>query len=236
MWDLDHKEGWAWRIDASELRCCRRPLRLPWTAKRSNQSILKGISPKYSLEGLVLKLKLQYISLMWRADLLEKPWCWERLEAGGERGDWGWDGWMASLTLWTWVWANSGRWWRTEKPGVLQSMGSQRLGHDLRTEQQMNFGGQQPSSSWRSVNDPEIMIRQVYERPNQLHVHNHTEWVRFQQLQITHWEQDLWPTVEVRQDWKLLGMDKGEMLPHWRHGADWKEEGCYCMQPHLKAT
>ena len=157
-------------------------------------------------------------------------------KGGGEGDNRGQDGPMASPTQVTWVSASSGRWWRTEKPGVLQSMGSQRLGHDLRTEQQMNFGGQQPSSSWRSVNDPEIMIWQVCERPNQLHVHNHTEWFRFQQLQITHWEQDLWPTVEVRQDWKLLGMDRGEMLQCWRHGADWKEEGCYCMQPHLKAT
>ena len=66
----------------------------------------------------------------------KRPWCWERLKAGGEGGDRGWDGWMASLNQWTWVWANSGRSWRTGKPGVLQSMGLQRVGHDWATEQQ----------------------------------------------------------------------------------------------------
>ena len=66
------------------------------------------------------------------------PWCWERLKSGGEGGDRGWDGWMASLTQWTWVWASSGRWWRTGKPGVLQSMGSQRVGQDLVAGQQDN--------------------------------------------------------------------------------------------------
>ena len=65
-----------------------------------------------------------------------RPWCWQRLRAGGKGGDWGWDGWMASLTSWTWVWANSRRRWWTEKPGMLQSTGSQRVEHDLATEQQ----------------------------------------------------------------------------------------------------
>ena len=118
------------RIDAFELWCWTRLLRVPWTA-RSNQSILKEISPEYSLEGLMLKLKLQYFGhLIQRADSLEKPWCWERLKAGGEGDNRGWDGWMASLTQWTWVWASSWRWWRTGKPSVLLSMGSQRVGHD----------------------------------------------------------------------------------------------------------
>ena len=66
----------------------------------------------------------------------KRPWCWERLRAGGEGGDRGWDRWMASLTQWTWVWANSQRQWRTGKPGVLQSMGSQRMEHGLATGQQ----------------------------------------------------------------------------------------------------
>ena len=66
------------------------------------------------------------------------PWCWERLRAGGEGGNRGWDGWMASPTQWAWVWANSGRWWRTGRPGVLQSVGPQRVGHDLVTEQQQS--------------------------------------------------------------------------------------------------
>ena len=107
-----------------------------WTARRSNQSILKEISPEYSLEGLMLKL--QYFGhLMWKATHLKRPWCWERLKAGGERDDRGWDGWMASPTRWTWVWVSSGRWRPTGKPDILQSMGSQRVGHDWATEQQL---------------------------------------------------------------------------------------------------
>ena len=79
------------RIDAFELWCWRRLLRVPWTARRSNQSILKQISPECSLEGLILKLKLQYFGyLMWRTDSFEKPWCRERLKAGGEVDDRGW--------------------------------------------------------------------------------------------------------------------------------------------------
>ena len=123
------KKAESWRIDAFELWCWRRLLRVPWIAKRSNQSILKEISPKYSLEGLMLKLKLQYFGhLMWWTDSLEKtqrPWCWERLKAGGEEDNRGWNGWIASPTLWTWRWVNSGSWWWTGKPGKLQSMGSQ---------------------------------------------------------------------------------------------------------------
>ena len=115
--------------------CWRRILKVPWTARRSNQSILKAINPRYSLEGLMLKLKLQY-SATWCEELthLKRPWCWERLKAGWEGDGSGWDGWMASLTQWTWVWANSGSWWWKGRPGVLQSMGSQRVGHDWVTE------------------------------------------------------------------------------------------------------
>ena len=105
MWELDYKECWAPKnLDAFELWCWRRLLRVPWTARRSNQSTLKEISPGCSLEGLMLKLKLQYFGhLMQRADSLKRPWCWERLRAEGEGDDRGWDGWMASPTQWTWV-------------------------------------------------------------------------------------------------------------------------------------
>ena len=123
------------RIDAFELWCWRRLLRVPWTARRSNQSILKESSPEYSLEGLMLKLKLQYFGhLMWRTDSLEKTLMLWKTEAGGEGDDRGWDGWMASLTQWTWIWVNSGSWWWTAKPGMLQSRGSQRFGCDWVTE------------------------------------------------------------------------------------------------------
>ena len=79
------------RIDAFELWCWRRLLRVPWTARRSNQSILKESSPEYSLEGLMLKLKLQYLATWWEElTHCKRPWCWERLKAGGEEGDRGW--------------------------------------------------------------------------------------------------------------------------------------------------
>ena len=118
------KKAECQRTDAFELWCWRRLLRVPWTARKSNQSILKEISPEYSLEGLMLKLKFQYFgNLMWRTDSLEKSW--ERLKARGEGDDRGWDGWMASPTQWNWVWVGSGHWWWTGKPGMLQSMGSQ---------------------------------------------------------------------------------------------------------------
>ena len=102
------KAKW-WRTDAFELWCWRRLLRVPWTARRSNESIPKEISPEYSLVGLMLKLKLQYFDhLMQKTDSLERPWYWERLKAEGEGGNRGWDGWMASMTQWTWVWVSSG--------------------------------------------------------------------------------------------------------------------------------
>ena len=123
------------RIDAFELWCWRRLLRVPWTARRSNQSILKEISPRCSLEGLMLKLKFQYFAT-WCEELThwKRWWCWERLRAGGEGDDRGWDGWMASLTRWTWVLVYSGSWWWTGRPGVLRFMGSQRVGYDWVTE------------------------------------------------------------------------------------------------------
>ena len=100
------KKAEFWRTDAFELWCWIRLWRVPWTSRRLNQSILKEINP----EGLMLKLNPQYFGhLMQRANSLERPWCWERLRTGGKRGDRGWEGWMASPTRWTWVWANSGR-------------------------------------------------------------------------------------------------------------------------------
>ena len=96
----------------------------------------KEISPGCSLEGLMLKLKLQYFGhLLWRGDSFwKRSWCWEGLGAGGEGDDRGWDGWMASPTQWAWVWVNSGSWWWIGRPGVLWFMGSQRVGHDWVTE------------------------------------------------------------------------------------------------------
>ena len=123
------------RIDVFKLWCWRRLLRVPCTARRSNQSILKEISPGCSLEGLMLKLKLQYFGhLIQRVDSLEKTLMLGRIGGGGQGDDRGWDGWMASPTRWTWVWASSRSWWWTGRPVVLQSMGSQRVRHDWVTE------------------------------------------------------------------------------------------------------
>ena len=109
MWSWIIKKADCWRIDVFELWCWRRLLRVPWTARRFNQSILKEISLEYSLEELMLKLKLQTFGyLMWRTDLLENNFMLERLKSGGEGDNRGWDGWMASLTRWTWVWTTSG--------------------------------------------------------------------------------------------------------------------------------
>ena len=117
-------------FDAFELWHWRRLLRVPWTARRSNQSILKEISPGCSLEGLMLKLAT------WCEELthLKISWCWERLRAGREGDDRGWDGWIASPTQWTWVWVDSGSWWWTGRPSILRFMGSWRVGHDWAAE------------------------------------------------------------------------------------------------------
>ena len=129
------KKAECQRIDAFELWCWRRFLRVPWMVRGSNQSILKYINLEYSLDGLMLKLKLQYFGhLMWKAYSIEKTQMLGNIEDRREGDDRAQDDWMPSLTQWTWVWASSGRWWRTVKPGVLQSMGLQRVRCDWATE------------------------------------------------------------------------------------------------------
>ena len=150
MWELDGEESWARRIDAFELWCWRRLLRVPWTARRSNQSILKEVSPWCSLEGLMLKLKLQYFDhLMQRSDSLEKTLMLGRIGAGREGDDRAWDGWMASLTWWTWFWVDSVSWWWTGRPGLLRFMVSQRVGHDW--EPELNWTELINVASWLAV-------------------------------------------------------------------------------------
>ena len=119
-------------IDAFDWWCWRRLLRVPWTARRSNQSILKEISTEYPLEGLMLKLKLQYFGhLMVR---IERTLMLGKIEGGKRRG-WQRMRWLDAITdQWTWVWVNSGCWWWTGRPGVLQAMGLQRVRHDWVTE------------------------------------------------------------------------------------------------------
>ena len=128
------KKAEHWRIDAFELWCWRRVLRVPWAARKSNQSILK------------ISLNVRWKDWCWScscnnlATWCEEPthwkrsWCWERLKVKGAEGDRRWDSYKASLARWTWSWANPRREWRTQKPGVLQSMGSQRVGYDWVTE------------------------------------------------------------------------------------------------------
>ena len=128
------KKAEHWKTDAFKLGCWRRLLRVPWTARRSNQSILKKINPEYSLEGLMLKF--QYFGhLMRRAHSLEKTLMLGKIEDRRKRG-WQRMRCLDGITDWTCVWANSRRWWRTGKPGMLQSTESKRVGHDLATEQQ----------------------------------------------------------------------------------------------------
>ena len=107
MLELDIKKAECQRINVFELWCCIRLLRALWTARRSNQSFLKKINPEYSLEGLMLKLNLQYVGhLMWRTDSLKESLMVGKIEGRRRKGDGGWDGWITSLTQWTWVWAN----------------------------------------------------------------------------------------------------------------------------------
>ena len=122
------------RIDAFELWCWRRHLRVPWTARRSNQPTLKEIGPGCSLEGLMLKLKLQYFGhLMWRVDWLEKTLMLGgiggRRRTGRQRMRW-----LDGITDSEWVWVNSGSWWWTGRPGMLRFMGLQRVRHNRATK------------------------------------------------------------------------------------------------------
>ena len=129
------KKAECQRIDAFELWCWRRLLKDPWTARRSYQSIQANQSWIF-----IRRTDAEAeTSILWpphaKSWLIGKDWCWERLGEGGEGDDSrGWDGWMASLTRWTWVGVNSGSWWWTGRPGVLGFMGSQRVGHDWETE------------------------------------------------------------------------------------------------------
>ena len=134
MWELDHEDGWAPK------NWCFRTVVLEKTVESSLYSKeFKPVNPKENQPWIFVgrtnaEAEAPVIwHLMQRADSWKRPWCWERLKAGGEAGNRGWDDWMASLTQWTWAWANSRRWWRTRKPGVLQSMGSQRVRHNWAT-------------------------------------------------------------------------------------------------------
>ena len=135
MWELGYKETWALKNWCFLTIVLERTLESPLDSKDIQQSILKEVSPEYSLGGLILKRNPNTLAT-WCEEQTpwKRSWCWERLKALGEGDDRGWEGWMASLIQWTWVWVNSGSWWWTGKPGVLQSMESQRVGHHWVTE------------------------------------------------------------------------------------------------------
>ena len=133
---LHHAPSEHWRIDAFELQCWTGLLKVPCTARRSNQSVFREINPEYSLDGLMLKQKLQYFGLLIRtADSLEKSLVLGKIEGRRRRGHQRVRWLMASPMQWTWTWANSGRWWGTGRPGVQPSMGSQRVRNHWATEQ-----------------------------------------------------------------------------------------------------
>ena len=143
--------------------CWRRLLRVPWTAMRSKQSILKEISPEHSLEGLMLKLKLQYFGhLMW-TDSLEKTLMEGKTDDRRRKGTRGWDGWNASPTQWTWVWASSASWWWTGKPGVLQSMGLQTVRQQWAIELEFE-------KSWKMYSYQMMKATMTSHRTNSYHV------------------------------------------------------------------
>ena len=132
-WTL--KKAECQRIDAFELWYWIRLLRVPWTARRSNQSILKRSVLNIHWKDWCWRWNSNTLAT-WCEELthLKRPWCWEWLKAGGEGDLRGWDGWMASPTQWTWIWVDSGSWWWTGRPGMLWFMGWQKVGHDWTTE------------------------------------------------------------------------------------------------------
>ena len=161
LWKLDHKEGWVlknWCFWTVVLETLESPLDC------------KEIKPVYSKRKSTLNIFWK--GWYWSSNTLA-TWCWERLKPRGEGDDRGWDGWMASPTQWPWVWGNSGRWWRTGKPGVLQSMGSrcsrvQRVGHGAATEQQqyksrsvLSTFLHQGKSTWGQILYCEFVVSQL---------------------------------------------------------------------------
>ena len=134
MWELDHIEGWAPKNWCFSTVVLEKILESSWDCKE-----IKLVNPKRNQPWIFIRRTDAEAPIHWPPDannwlIRKRPWCWERLKAGGKGDDRGWDGWMASPTQWTWVWVDSGSWWWTGKPGVLQSMGSQRVRHNWATE------------------------------------------------------------------------------------------------------
>ena len=136
MWKWDYKKSWALKNWCLWTVLFEKTLESPLDCKE--------IQPVHPKRKSVLNVHWKDQCWSWNSNplaiwceeltQLKRPWCWAGLKAGGEGDDRGWDGWMVSLTQWTWVWVNSRSWWWTGRPGVLLSMGSQRVGHDWVTE------------------------------------------------------------------------------------------------------
>ena len=137
MWELDHKEEWALKNWCFWTVVLEKTLESPLDSKKIKPVNPKGNQPWIFTGGTDAEAETP---VLWPPDAkswlthLKRPWSWERLKVGGEGDDWGWDGCMVSSTRWTWVWANSGSCWWPERPGVLQSVGSQRVRHNWATK------------------------------------------------------------------------------------------------------
>ena len=133
MWELVYKESWVLKSWCFWIVVLEKTIESPLDCKA-----IQPVHPKGSQSWIFIGRTNAETLIFWPPDAkswhLKRPWCWERLKAGGEGDDRGWDGWVASPTPWTWVWVSSLSWWWTERPGVLQSMGSQRVGHNWVTE------------------------------------------------------------------------------------------------------
>ena len=142
MWELDYKESWALKNKCFWTVVLEKTLESPLDCKeiqpvhpKGNQSwMFIGRTDAEAETPNALATCCEELT-HWKT-----PWCWERLKAGGEGADRGWDSWMASATQWTWIWASSGSWWWTGKPGMLHSMGSQRVRHNWATELNWRLG------------------------------------------------------------------------------------------------
>ena len=136
IWELDYKESWAPKNSCFWIVVLEKTLESSMDWKKIQPVYPKGNQSWIFIGRTDAEAGNSNTLATWCKELThqKRPWCWERLKVGGEGNDTGWDGWMASLTPWTWVWVSSRSWWWTGKPGMLQSMGSQRVRHDWATE------------------------------------------------------------------------------------------------------
>ena len=143
MWELDYKESWALKNWCFWTVVLEKTLESPLDCKETQPVHPKGNQSWTFIGRTDAEAEMLNTLATWCEELThwKRPWCWEGLKAGGEGVDRGWDGWMASQTQWTWVWVNSRSWWWTGRSGVLQSMGSQRTGHNCTTELRWDVAG-----------------------------------------------------------------------------------------------